>query len=91
MSKVPGRVFMKTGAEGVYCGAFPDLGLGFAVKIDDGAKRASEAVTMAILNRLLPATKGLGEGAVIKNWRGLEVGSIRISDDVKRALDRLAA
>jgi L-asparaginase II len=91
MSKVPGRVFMKTGAEGVYCGALPDLGLGFAVKIDDGAKRGAEAVTMAVLNRLLPATMGLGEPAITKNWRGTEVGTRRISEVLARALDKLAA
>ena len=76
MSKVPGKVFMKTGAEGVYCGAFPDLGLGFALKIDDGTKRASEAVTRALLDRVLPATKGLGDSPILRNWVGTEVGEI---------------
>ena len=87
MSKVPGQVFMKTGAEGVYCGAFPHLGLGFAVKIDDGTKRASEAVIQALLARVLPETKGLGEGAVIKNCVGTEVGTTRASGDLQRALE----
>jgi L-asparaginase II len=91
MSKVPGKVFMKTGAEGVYCGAFPDLGLGFAVKIDDGTKRASEAVTRALLDRVLPATKGLGDSPILRNWVGTEVGEIRISGDLARTLDRLVA
>ncbi len=91
MGRVPGRVFMKTGAEGVYCGAFPDLGLGFAIKIDDGAHRASEAVTLALLNRLLPATNGLAETAIMKNWRGLTVGETRITGTVATALDQLAA
>src|SRR4030095_12223576 len=40
------RVFVKTGAEGVFCGAIPGAGLGVAIKIDDGAARASE-VAMA--------------------------------------------
>jgi L-asparaginase II len=91
MSKLPGRVFMKTGAEGVYCGALPELGLGFAVKIDDGAKRAAEAVTMAILNRLIPQSKGLGDASVMTNWRGTEVGTTRISSEVQTAMDRLPA
>lgn len=90
MSRVPGKVFMKTGAEGVYCGAFPHLGLGFAVKIDDGAKRASEAVILALLNRVLPETRGLGDGGVIKNWRGIEVGTMRVSAEVERALQKVA-
>ncbi len=38
-----GRIFLKVGAEGVYCGAVPELGYGFALKIDDGAVRAAEA------------------------------------------------
>jgi L-asparaginase II len=90
MSKVPGRVFMKTGAEGVYCGAFPHLGLGFAVKIDDGAKRASEAVILALLNRVLPETKDLGDGGgVIRNWAGTEVGTMRVSAEVERVLEKV--
>jgi len=91
MSKVPGRVFMKTGAEGVYCGALPALGLGFAVKIDDGAKRASEAVILALLERVIPAMQSLHGEAELKNRRGMTVGSTRIAGDLARALDKLAA
>lgn len=40
---------VKMGAEGVYCGCFPDLGLGVAIKIDDGSVRAAEAAMMNIL------------------------------------------
>lgn len=41
--KIAGRkVVIKTGAEGVYCAALPTLGLGVALKIDDGAGRAAE-------------------------------------------------
>ena len=36
MEKIP-RIFAKTGAEGVYCGAIPHAGIGIAVKCDDGA------------------------------------------------------
>lgn len=91
MSKVPGQVFMKTGAEGVYCGAFPKLGLGFALKIDDGAKRASQAAAVALLNRLIPATVGLGDPAAIINCVGTEVGTIRASGVLNGALDGLRA
>src|SRR5215510_12359908 len=44
MHALPGKVVIKSGAEGVHCGAFPALGLGFALKIDDGAKRGAEFV-----------------------------------------------
>ena len=39
MQAVP-RLFVKTGAEGVYCACIPHAGLGIALKIDDGAARA---------------------------------------------------
>lgn len=44
--------FLKVGAEGVYCAALPELGLGVALKIDDGAKRAAEVVMAHILQSL---------------------------------------
>ncbi len=48
MEKVP-RAFVKTGAEGVYCACVPHAGLGLALKCDDGAGRAAEAATAAVL------------------------------------------
>src|ERR1043166_5535413 len=36
------RVLVKTGAEGVFCGALPEQGLGIALKCEDGATRAAE-------------------------------------------------
>ena len=53
MGLAPGRVFVKTGAEGVYCAALPELGLGIALKCDDGASRGAEAMVAAVLARLL--------------------------------------
>ncbi len=49
-----GRLFVKGGAEGVFCGAFPELGLGVAIKCDDGAQRAPEVVMAAVIDALLP-------------------------------------
>lgn len=89
MKKLPGRVFMKTGAEGVYCGVVPELGLGFALKIDDGATRASAGTTVAVLERLLPEARGLVDRAHIRNWAGTEIGTIRTSPELERALDQL--
>ena len=48
------RVFVKTGAEGVYCAALPELGLGLAVKADDGATRAAQAMIATLIRRFLP-------------------------------------
>lgn len=45
-------VRLKPGAEGVYCAALPDVGLGIAVKIEDGAMRAADLAMATILDRL---------------------------------------
>jgi L-asparaginase II len=71
--------FIKLGAEGVYCGALPMLGLGFALKCDDGTPRAAEAATAALLQRLLGPNEvlyGLANPN-LTNWNGLAVGQIR--------------
>ncbi len=52
MEATGGRALIKTGAEGVYCGAIPELGLGFALKVDDGASRAAEVATGQVLCKL---------------------------------------
>jgi L-asparaginase II len=83
MTGLGARVFGKSGAEGVYCASLPELGLGLAVKCDDGAGRAAQGVTAALIARLLKP-----EGAqaqllgrlsrpVLKNWNGIAVGALR--------------
>ena len=57
MQRFGTRTFVKMGAEGVYCGAFPDAGLGFAVKCDDGAgSLAAEVILAALIVRFLPSS-----------------------------------
>jgi hypothetical protein len=46
------NVIAKVGAEALFCAAVLDRGIGVAVKIADGAGRASEVATGAILERL---------------------------------------
>jgi L-asparaginase II len=87
MSALPGKVFMKTGAEGVYCGAFPEHGLGFAVKIDDGNKRGAEAVVAGLIQRFYPSAGPFGALGVTKNWVGTETGATRLSVDLSRAIE----
>jgi len=89
MRRLPGQVFMKTGAEGVYAGGFPGLGMGFALKIDDGTTRASAGAVMAIVERVLPEARGAMSRKVLKSWRGMEVGEIRTAAALDRALDKL--
>jgi L-asparaginase II len=82
MQKLGARVFLKTGAEGVYCAALPELGVGIAVKCDDGAGRAAEAMMAAALERLLDndADSVILEPfvrPVVRNWNGMVVGGLR--------------
>lgn len=78
-----GRLFAKTGAEGVFCGALPDLGIGIALKCDDGTTRASEAMMAAVTSRLLPKDDPLQDGLSLladkelKNWNDISVGRVR--------------
>ena len=57
-----GRLFGKTGAEGVYCGAIPELGLGIALKCDDGNSRGAEVMMAAVMGQLLADDDPLQEG-----------------------------
>ncbi|HWA90686.1 MAG TPA: asparaginase [Rhizomicrobium sp.] len=51
MRSAQGRAAVKTGAEGFFAGIVPELGLGIAIKIDDGAGRAADTVMAAMLSR----------------------------------------
>lgn len=53
MEGFKGRVLVKTGAEGVFCAAIPELGLGVALKCDDGATRAAEVMMATVLEAML--------------------------------------
>ncbi len=74
-----GRAAVKTGAEGVYAGILPERGLGIALKIDDGATRASETAIAAILDKLGVLGDGGREflAAPVLNTRGATVGERR--------------
>jgi len=82
MRAMGGRVAIKTGAESVFVAIIPEKRLGIALKIVDGATRASEAAICALLVRLgvldadHPATRKRLE-AVQTNWRGIETGVVR--------------
>ncbi|TPL92864.1 asparaginase [Mesorhizobium sp. B2-3-10] len=83
MEAAPGRIFAKGGAEGVHCAAIPELGLGIAVKCDDGAGRAGDAIAAAVLARLLRAHEALAAkllelaNAPIESRIGAKVGALR--------------
>jgi len=74
------RVFCKGGAEGVHCAVIPELGLGIAVKCDDGAGRAADVVTAALIDRFLrPNNEEVAAlvRPVLRNWNGIHVGEMR--------------
>ncbi len=80
MSTLAGRALVKGGAEGVFCAAVPGLGLGIAVKCEDGASRASEAMIAAVLARLFPeeeAVLGARAAAPVLTRRGAKAGEVR--------------
>ena len=86
--------FVKGGAEGVHCAALPEVGLGVALKIDDGAKRGTEVALAVVLAALLPLAKNAlrthTEGE-IETLRGASAGRIAPSAALADAASRLAA
>lgn len=94
MERAGPQAFVKTGAEGVFCAAFPETGLGVALKIDDGASRASEALMAATvlacagLNDSQKAAVVPMANPPVVNRMDLRVGEIRVAADIR---DRIAA
>jgi L-asparaginase II len=93
MERLGERVFMKVGAEGMYCAALPERGLGLAIKIDDGNNaRAAEVAMAAVIEACLSLADG--DAAFMRgfsnftlcNWNGIAVGALRASDALRRAL-----
>ena len=93
MQRLGQRVCCKVGAEGVYCAALPDQGLGVAIKLDDGnTARAAEVVMAAVIEALVPLAadepafmRGFSDAALV-NWNGIEVGRLQASGGLRQAL-----
>jgi len=87
MEVVGKKVAMKTGAEGVYAAALPTLGLGVALKVDDGTGRAAEVVMGRILRHLKLLTADEARvladtlAPPVRNRVGLETGRVTIAVD----------
>lgn len=83
MQAAAGQAAVKTGAEGVFVGILPDRGIGIALKIADGATRAAEAAMAGLLAAtgvLAPDDPALRRRlGPISNWRGTEVGEVRLA------------
>jgi L-asparaginase II len=83
MSLLGARVFIKSGAEGVACAALPEVGLGLAVKADDGAGRAAQVMMAALIRRFgdldeqTEARLAPFVSPRLSNWNGAGVGLLR--------------
>ncbi|MCM2291831.1 asparaginase [Allorhizobium sp. BGMRC 0089] len=86
MEIAPGKIFAKTGAEGVFCAVLPQEGLSIAVKAEDGATRAAEAMVTALLARFIGHETDAGAALMamtnrtMTNWNGRPVGDVRVTD-----------
>jgi L-asparaginase II len=84
IEETEGRVVAKIGAEGVHSVAVPEQGIGFAVKVDDGAQRAQFPAVLRVLQILdvlpstLPARLEEFLRRPVRNTRGEAVGEIRL-------------
>jgi L-asparaginase II len=81
MSRYPGDLVAKVGADGVYGVALPRRGLGFGIKVEDGHPRATMVALIAVLDRLgldPPPSRMLARFArfPIINTRGVQVGEL---------------
>ncbi|MEP7457047.1 asparaginase [Phyllobacterium sp. SB3] len=92
MEMAPGRIFVKTGAEGVFVGALPELGLGIAVKCDDGTTRASEAMIASVLARIyrnedeLESRLDRFADREMRNWNGITFGVVSPTEALTDAM-----
>tara|TARA_A100001011_G_scaffold333612_1_gene361440 strand:- start:1442 stop:2467 length:1026 start_codon:yes stop_codon:yes gene_type:complete len=87
MKKSNGRLIVKVGAEGVYTAMLLDKGLGMALKICDGSKRAAECLIVTLLVMLGYFNKDDEDflnylNTPIYNWSEKKTGIIRASDTV---------
>jgi len=86
MQTAPGRIFAKTGAEGVFCAAIPEKGIAIALKCEDGATRAAETMVAATLARFftdepdVQASLMAQANYAMRNWNGIHVGDVRVTD-----------
>ena len=83
LEETQGAVITKVGAEGVHSVAVPGMGIGLAIKVEDGAQRAQHVAVLRALQQLgvfsqsLPPRLAEFVERPIKNTRGEVVGAVR--------------
>lgn len=98
MQRLGERVCCKVGAEGMYCAALPERGLGVALKIDDGNNaRAAEVVMATLIEGLVTLDAAQAawlrtlSDATLRNWNGIAVGRLGATRWLRDQLPRGAA
>ena len=97
MEVMAGKVFSKGGAEGYQMiGVMPGVlerypkGIGITMKFSDGdsSRRATSALTVAILSALGFEKEMQSEAfarfntPILHNWRGIEIGEIKVNQTI---------
>jgi len=91
MRTLKGAVVSKAGAEGMHAVAYLGRGLGIAVKIADGSRRALKPAVIAVLDQLSLLSPGDREALLpdeeraILSYAGLRAGEIVPTLELKRA------
>jgi L-asparaginase II len=87
MRACSGGAAVKIGADGFYAAILPALGIGVAIKVDDGAAPAAEALMAACLVRLgaldfeSPVAQGFLNAPIV-NTAGVVVGHRRVTEEL---------
>jgi L-asparaginase II len=83
LEETQGAVIAKVGAEGVHCVTVPALGIGLALKVEDGALRGQHVAVLSALQQLnvlpheLPTRLADLVAKPLRNTRGEQVGEVR--------------
>lgn len=86
-----GAILGKAGAEGVYCACLPDVGIGLALKVDDGNSRAGYPVVVEALRQTGLVSPEIIDSLAdfhhpqLRNHKGTFVGEIRPVVQLKKA------
>jgi L-asparaginase II len=83
IEETQGRIISKVGAEGVHCAAVPEMGIGIAIKVEDGAIRAQHIGILRALQQAGALPEQLSPRLAdwirrpVRNTRGAVVGAVR--------------
>lgn len=83
IEETKGAIISKVGAEGVHCATVPAMGIGVAIKVEDGTIRAQHIALLRVLQEVgalphvLPPRLAEWTHRAIRNTRGEIVGEVR--------------